>query len=614
MILILLRLLGMSFRGRIVRSLRLLRQPKYLIGSVIGVGWVLFWVVRSTGAVRFKVIGFDAAKLGLEPEAVAGLQVAAALGLALLASVTWLIPWGKLGLGLKEAELHLLLPAPVSRRQLIQYALLKNQVGITITAGILSLFTGGGSALQRLLWFAGIWVAFNAWDLNSKLRGMFLLRQRELGSGTARLRWALLFVVLLGCWALALPLVVDAGTMAWNEIRHVRTLAGVNRALTVFQQAAASGSLLGVLLKPFAWVVGPVFALGPVDFLLALVPAVGLCVLQHELIVRSPARFEEASLLHAEEETRAKAPTSALAKMSDRARLRQPFRLAAVGPPEVAILWKNTISALRWPLPRLAWVATGLLVVIALLLPLARTPAPLFGIIAILGLVGVVSFPFTAGMSWRNDFRGEFQYIELVRTWPVGAERFALAEMLSPALLSVLSSAFGAAVIMAALIGARFAESLSGERGMLLPESGTAILGLRYELAVPLILLSAAPFVVGLATISSALQNLVVLFVPAWAAHGKHSAKGIAAFGQQLLFAAALGLAFFIVMIPSTLLVLVALAAQWLLGIPWSAWLFPVWGALAGAPLFVGSYLVLRAAAALWQNLDPAQELLESAS
>ena len=47
MSLALLELLVRSIRGRFVRRFRLLRQPKYLIGFVIGVGYVGFFLLRS---------------------------------------------------------------------------------------------------------------------------------------------------------------------------------------------------------------------------------------------------------------------------------------------------------------------------------------------------------------------------------------------------------------------------------------------------------------------------------------------------------------------------------------------------------------------------------------
>jgi len=41
---VIVRLQAMTLRGRVVRSLRLLRQPKYLIGSLAAAAWMLLWV------------------------------------------------------------------------------------------------------------------------------------------------------------------------------------------------------------------------------------------------------------------------------------------------------------------------------------------------------------------------------------------------------------------------------------------------------------------------------------------------------------------------------------------------------------------------------------------
>src|SRR6185503_10833362 len=43
---VLLRLQALTLRGRVVRSLRLLRQPKYLVGSIAGALWMAGWIAR----------------------------------------------------------------------------------------------------------------------------------------------------------------------------------------------------------------------------------------------------------------------------------------------------------------------------------------------------------------------------------------------------------------------------------------------------------------------------------------------------------------------------------------------------------------------------------------
>jgi hypothetical protein len=107
------------------------------------------------------------------------------------------------------------------------------------------------------------------------------------------------------------------------------------------------------------------------------------------------------------------------------------------------------------------------------------------------------------------------------------------------------------------------------------------------------------------------MQNLAVLFVPAWMAESGDGAKGIAAFGRRLVFALGVFLAFGIAMLPGALLVGAAAFLQHLLGVPWTAWVFPFWGLLGAAPLVVIGWLLVRVSADLWHDLDPSEEVLE---
>ena len=114
----LLRLLLLSLRGRVLRWARQLRQPRYLIGFALGVGWLLFWtwswVAKSwveaqfVGSTAFDQFRGDAGEI---------LHLVAATGVALLLTTGWLLPFGRLALPLKESDLHLLLPAPMERQK-----------------------------------------------------------------------------------------------------------------------------------------------------------------------------------------------------------------------------------------------------------------------------------------------------------------------------------------------------------------------------------------------------------------------------------------------------------------------------------------------------------------
>jgi hypothetical protein len=64
-------------------------------------------------------------------------------------------------------------------------------------------------------------------------------------------------------------------------------------------------------------------------------------------------------------------------------------------------------------------------------------------------------------------------------------------------------------------------------------------------------------------------------------------------------------------LIPGGLLVGAAALAQKGLGIPWSAWAFPLWGVLAAGPQFAMGWFMVQAGGRLWERLDPSQEILE---
>jgi hypothetical protein len=249
------------------------------------------------------------------------------------------------------------------------------------------------------------------------------------------------------------------------------------------------------------------------------------------------------------------------------------------------------VSRTRWT--HVAYLGTVVLVGIAVLPALWSFHVATYGLLASLGLVPMIMLPLLAGMTWNNDLRTELAYIELVRTWPVSARQFVLAEVLSPAIFSFASAVFGAGVVLISL-----------------PRVGN-FMGLHSKTAAAVLVVSALPMVAAMSFFSSALQNLGILFVPAWMAHTVDRSRGVAAFGQRMLVSGALALTLMFALLPSALLVGAAAGIQWSLGIPWSAWAFPLWGLLAAAPPCAIGWLTVQVASRLWERLDPSQEILE---
>ena len=587
MIGVLVRLQWMQLSGRVVRSIRLLRQPKYLVGFIAGAGWMGLWVVRPLLKSKLTFGSAPGSPFGVE--FIPAIHQLAALFVTVALPLPWLLPWGRLGLPFRESELTMLLQAPLSRRAVIQYGLLKSELGVLLSGLILPLFVGLGGPGARLLMGCGTWILFEFWHLNGKWRALFNLRQTEISAASARTRRLVLTIGLVGFYAVVLlalkPFVTQVGAAIGG--RDYRQVAASLTAVTW-------PPLLNVVLTPAWWLTAPMFAAGGTAFIVAAFPMLIAILVQREIVLRSKARFEESALEHATKEEARKSPTQRFAKISSRARSKRPFELDRRGPPEVALVWKNAmrVSRARWT--RVACVGSALLLGIAVLPAIARLHDVVYGVLAVLGAVTMIMLPVFAGMTWNNDLRTELAHIELVRTWPVSAQRFVLAEVLSPAILSFAGAAFGAGVVLISLLGSRPLETPTGQRS---------------ELVV--LVASLVPMAAAVSFFSSALQNLATLFVPAWMAHSADRSHGVAAFGQRMLFSAALGLALLIALIPSALLVGAAAGVQWWLGIPWSAWAFPFWGVLAAAPQFALGWLIVQVAGRLWERLDPSQEILE---
>jgi hypothetical protein len=605
MIGVLVRLQWMLLKGRVVRSIRLLRQPKYLVGFIVGAGWMGLWVLRPL--LRSKIAFGSAPGIPFGMELIPAIHRFAALLVTVALPLPWLLPWGRLGLPFRESELTMLLQAPLNRRQVIQYGLLKSEVSVLISGLVLPLFVGLGGPGARLLMGCGTWILFEFWHLNGKWRAMFNLRQTEIPAASARTRRSVLTIGLVGYYAVVLLALTPFVTQIGIAIRG-KDFRQVAASLT----AVTWPPLLEAVLTPAWWLTGPMFAGGVTAFVVAAGPMLLAIAAQREIVLHSKARFEERALEHAAKEEARKSPARRFARISSRTRSTRPFELDRPGPPEFALVWKNTmrVSRARWT--RVVLAASALLIGIALLPSLLRLSDVIYAVLAAVGGVSMITQPLFAGMTWNNDLRSELAHIDLVRTWPVPAQRFVLAEVLSPAILSFASAAFGAGVVLTSLFGSRLREAVTGQRStlVLLPRAGE-LLGVHAGLAAVVLVVSVLPVAAAVSFFSSALQNLATLFVPAWMAHSADRSRGVAAFGQRMLFSAALGLALLLALIPSALLVGAAAGVQWWLGIPWSVWAFPFWGVLVAAPMFALGWSIVQVAGRLWERLDPSQEILE---
>lgn len=131
--------------------LRRLRQPKYLIGAIVGLGYIYFWIGRSVLSGWRRSVRAP----NLPAEALLTFEAVAAVIVFVLFVGVWIFSGDRASLRLSEAELNVLLPAPLTRKMLVRFRLLRTQIGTLLSAVFLTIFTGrfarDGHAVTHML-------------------------------------------------------------------------------------------------------------------------------------------------------------------------------------------------------------------------------------------------------------------------------------------------------------------------------------------------------------------------------------------------------------------------------------------------------------------------------
>jgi len=210
-----------SARNRIRVRLRRLREPRYLIGAIVGAAYIYFSFFA-----RFRVSNTSAARRRARsaplPDSMTPLLASApafgGLFLMIIAAGAWLFPVDSGLLDFSDAELQFLFPAPVSRRQLLIHRLLRSQLGMLFGAVIIGLASPSAFGFSRLRIAIGAWILLTTGKLY--FTGVTLARAR-LGSGSGRMRrvaW-LPVVLTLGALAIVGAAIVLSGMLSLVIVR-----------------------------------------------------------------------------------------------------------------------------------------------------------------------------------------------------------------------------------------------------------------------------------------------------------------------------------------------------------------------------------------------------------
>jgi len=518
-------LIFMSWRNRLVTRFKRLKQPKYLFGAIVGGLYFYFYFFRWM--FRSRAGGNPTAGLfsGIDPvlfELIGG----GILGAFVFSA--WIFPSKRVALTFSEAEIAFLFPAPISRRTLIHFKLLRSQLAILITVLFLTLLSArSGSWTRAAIHAGGWWLVLSTLSLH--FLGASLERTRLLDHGLTNWHRRLIVLGLIlgvAVWVLlwarqALPPLTTA------DFESVSTI-------TAYAESLLTSGPLPYVLAPFRLVVKPYLAADVSSFLLALGPAVLVLLVHYVWVVRTNVAFEEASIEAsqrlAERVAAVRAGNWQSANQKQKRR-RAPFKLRPVGSPMIALLWKNLINAgsiltFRFGIIVLA-IALGLSVGFRGGGGESGWPMMIASMAAVLALWSL----FFGPQVLRQDFRRELPQMDMLKVLPLPSWQIALGQILTPVVL--LTGAQWLLVLLAVIFGLQ-----AGSAHM----SPALIAGVGFSAAVLFPCLN---------LISLIIPNAAVLLFPAWFQTGKDAPHGIEATGQRLIFALGQFLALILSIVPA---------------------------------------------------------------
>jgi ABC-2 type transport system permease protein len=556
-----------SARNRFARQLRYLRSPRYLVALLLGTAYLWFMIVGQR----------PAPVPGEMPDA-SGLELVGALALLGVVAWGWVFGVERRVLAFTPAEVTFLFSGPVTRRELIQFKLLRTQLLILFNALLWTLILSrerfGISAWLRVV---SIWVLLTT--LSFHRLGASFVRTSLSEHGRLGLRHRIVSLVVVGAVLIALT---------WSIADALPEIAAAGaedpRGFLAAAAQAAQEPLPSTLTYPFRVMIRPLAASTFSEWLGALWPALVLLLLHYIWVVRSDSAFEEAaaevSLRRAQAaDRRARRGARPRAPVGPSAPL---FRLSPVGWPAGAILWKNLVAVTRTRRFRNAAIILGAAgaAVAALSFDPEGTLAEIAGWLAACwaGLLVVI------GPQWvRNDLRGDLLKLDLLRSYPLRGWSVVIAEaaastlMLTAIQLGLLSIAY------LAFLGNQSMRPTLEERTLLL------VAGIVFLPAINLL--------------GMLIQNAAALLYPAWVRLGSGRPGGVEALGQNLLMTVA-----FIALLALTLLLPVVIAGGAFLLLQAT---LDVWAALPATILALGvmafeAVLIVEWLGRIFERTDPA--------
>jgi hypothetical protein len=558
-----------SFVNALRRRLQRLRQPKYFVGFLVGLGY-FYWIWMRPGTTWTGFV--SGSEIG---------RVVAVLAVGATVLLTWALGSAETPFAFQLAETDFVFPAPLTRRAVIQFRMLRSQLPLLLSALFTVLiFSRANLATRVFIRVPAVWLLYFTLQLNGASAALVRASLTEQGITGVRRRLLTLLVLALVVggllWGLrdALPAVVAAFQV------------DPSTALPVLAQSLRHG-VLGVVTWPLFAVTGPIVATNAREFLPRLPQALVVTAAFYVWVVRSTLAFEEAAVEHANKVARR---VEALRKGRSEAPRARPggtapiFRLGARGTPGGALVWKNVTGALREF--RLRTLFFILLAVVAMGVVLGEPGAaggPNFVAVLAIALTGVAVL--FGPLALRYDLRRDLELLDVLKTLPLRGSGIVGAEVLGPALVTSGIAIVGWTTAFIASLASDSVRIAIGDRLALL--AGAVVV---------------TPPVV---TVLFLVQNAAALLFPAWSAIGAERATGFEATGQRIVTFLGTGIALVVAVFPAAILGGVAAILAHVLGAgPIATGL--TW-AIVGAPVLGAEcWVAVRILGPVLERLEPA--------
>ena len=485
-------------RNRVAKQVSRVRNPRYALALLFGIGYFYLVFLRprssSTGAGATTLTAMHAAFLSAI--------------LFLTITVTWLFNRTSGALAFLPAEVQFLFPAPLSRHQLLGYRMVRSQLVLLLNALIWSVVLRRfGLTLPAPFRFATAWAVFSVLSLHQLGAALVMVPQTD---GPRRLlAWTVKALAVLAVAAVVVGLIP-----AFNSLSGL----GLPAALDMVVKAVASPPINWVLF-PFQLLVAPIMAKTPGAWFMAFVVVLAIILLHVAWILSMRAEFTDVAVsASAKRAARVAAMKAArggdpIAPKAGKA-ARHWLPLAPLGPPAIAIAWKNTIALFRGGGVRtiVMVVLIGFLVVMSRSMGSGEQAERGAAALPFLGLV--VMTLMMGPRLLRNDLRQDMLRLATLKTYPLKGNRLVAAETLSPTLVLT------AFQVLMLVIG--YAT---------LPDAARSL----HQTGVGTVLMVIVPFaLLALNGVNVVIQNGIVLMFPSWVRLGADSG-GVEAMGQNLL-------------------------------------------------------------------------------